>query len=64
MNGATQFVGVVSYKRKMFMKLTTGVNLVKLFTSVTYEFLYSARLFVKLGWKSLPGTNTIAYCKH
>ncbi len=41
-----------------------GVNLIKLFLSVIYEFLNSARVFVRLGWKRLPGTNTLAYYEH
>ncbi len=33
----------------------------KTFLSVIYGFLYQARLFVRLGWKSLPRANTLAY---
>ncbi len=33
----------------------------KTFLSVTYEFLFYARVFVRLGWKSLPGTNSPLY---
>ncbi len=39
-------------------------NVIKLFLSVIYEFLYQARVFVRLGWKGLPGTNTLAYYEH
>ncbi len=38
----------------------SGVNAIKLFLSVIYEFSYKARVFARLGWKSLPGTNTLA----
>jgi hypothetical protein len=34
------------------------------FLSVISEFLYSARVFVRLGWKSLPGTKTLVYYKN
>jgi hypothetical protein len=30
---------------------STGANVTKLFTPVIYEFLYRARVFVRLGWK-------------
>jgi hypothetical protein len=32
------FATVVSYTRKMFMKLTPGFNVIKLFPSVIYVF--------------------------
>jgi len=41
--------------------LCPGANVIKLFLSVIYEFSYLAQVFVRLGWKSLPGTNTLAY---
>ncbi len=30
---------------------STGANVIKLFMPVIYEFLYKARVFVRLGWK-------------
>ncbi len=36
--GAAYFVTVVSYMRNMFIKSTTGVNIIKLFTAVSYDF--------------------------
>ncbi len=42
----------------------TGANVIKLFLSVIYGFLYLARVFVRLYWKSLPMTNTLAYYKN
>ncbi len=33
----------------------TGPNEIKLFLSVIYEFLYQARVFVRLGWKTCEG---------
>jgi hypothetical protein len=33
----------------------------KTFLSVIYGFSYKDIVFVRLGWKSLPGTNTLAY---
>jgi hypothetical protein len=41
-----------------------GVNVTNLFESVIYEFLYQARVFVRPGLKSLPGTITLAYYKN
>jgi hypothetical protein len=35
MDGAAYFARAVSYKCKMFMKLTTGVNAIKLFSSLS-----------------------------
>ncbi len=32
--------------------------------SIIYEFSDEARVFVRLGWKSLPGTNTLTYYKN
>ncbi len=40
---------------------TLGANLIKLFWAVIHIFSYQARVFVRLGWKSLLGTNTLAY---
>jgi hypothetical protein len=36
----------------------------KTFLSVVYEFLYQARVFVRIVWKSLPRTNTLVYCEN
>ncbi len=38
-----------------------GSNVINPFTAVIYKFLYKARVFVRIGWKSLSGTNTPAY---
>jgi hypothetical protein len=35
---------------------SSSTNVMKLFLSVMYGFSYLARVFVRLGWKSLPGT--------
>ena len=35
-------------------------NVIKLFVSVIYEFLYYIRAFVRMSWKSLSGTNILA----
>jgi hypothetical protein len=40
-----------------------GANVIK--RLVRYlQFLYEARVFVRLSWKCLPGTNTLTYCKN
>jgi hypothetical protein len=41
--------------------LGPGANVMKHFTAIIYEFLCQAKVFVRLGWKSLPDTNTLAY---
>ncbi len=38
-----------------------GANVIKLLLSAIYGFSYKARVFVRLGLKSLPGTKTLAY---
>ncbi len=45
---------------KNFITLVPGAKVMKLF-SVMYGSLCKARVFVRLGWKSLPMTNTLAY---
>jgi hypothetical protein len=50
----------VSEEKKSFVTLTPGLSVIKLFLSMIYGFLYKARVFVGLGWKSLPGTNILA----
>ncbi len=46
---------------KSFITLDPGANVKKLFLPMIYVFLYLARVFVRLDWKSLPMTNTLAY---
>jgi hypothetical protein len=31
------------------------------FMSIIYSFLYQARVFLRISWKRLPGSNTLAY---
>jgi hypothetical protein len=51
----------VNYAEKSFKTLTLVANIIKLFTSVIYEFSYSARTFVP-GKLFKPGlTNILAY---
>jgi hypothetical protein len=42
-------------------KLVPGSNVINPFTAVICEFLYKPRVFVRMGRKSLLGTNTPAY---
>jgi hypothetical protein len=44
-----------------FIIQALGANVIKLFLFVTYRFSYKDTAFVRLGWKSLPWTNTLAY---
>jgi hypothetical protein len=46
------------------MGLAPGANVIKPFLSVIYRFPYYARVFVRLDWKSLRMTNTVAYYKN
>ncbi len=48
-------------KKKVFAILSPEPNVIKLFTSVIDELSYYARLFIRLCWKRLSGTNTLAY---
>ncbi len=34
-DGLAYFAGVLNYRRKMFMKLSTGANVIKLFAAVS-----------------------------
>ncbi len=43
------------------MILGPGANVIKLILSVIYRYSYKSRGFVRLGWKSLPGTNSLAH---
>jgi hypothetical protein len=49
---------------KSFVTLGPGANVIKLILSAIYGFLYQARVFVILDWKSLPMTNTLTHNKH
>ncbi len=46
---------------KIHRQLRPGANAIKPFAAVINEFSYLARAFVRLGLKSMPGTNTLAY---
>ncbi len=48
---------------KGFITLAPGGNVVILSLSVIYKFSYQAIAFVRIDWKSLPRTNTLAYNK-
>ncbi len=57
-----------SNNRLHFLKCALPISLsraqcYKTFLSVNCVFSYYARVFVRLCWKSLPGTNTLAYYK-
>ncbi len=43
---------------RIFVNTHPGANVIKLFLPVICEYLCWARMFDRLGWKSLPGTNT------
>ncbi len=46
---------------KSYKTLGPGANVITDFLSVIYIFSYLARMFVRLGWRSLTKTNTLAY---
>jgi hypothetical protein len=56
----TYFVGEINNDRKMLTNSPSGPNVTKLFTAVIYEFC-NKQVFVRLGLKSLPRTNTLCY---
>jgi hypothetical protein len=43
--------------RSLWTAEEPGVHVIKLYLSVINEFLYKARVFVRPGWKSLPGAS-------
>jgi hypothetical protein len=43
------------------INIRLGANVLKPYLTVIFKFLYSAGGFIRLGWKSLSGTNTLAY---
>jgi hypothetical protein len=49
---------------KCFITLAPGADAIKRFISVIYEFFLYDRVFVRIGWKGLPGTNTLAFYKN
>ncbi len=50
-------------KKDLFMKSNLGANVIKLFVRNLQTFVLSSRVFVRLDWISLPGTNAIAFYK-
>jgi hypothetical protein len=51
----------ISDELKEFYYVANRGQCYKTFLSVIYGFSYQARVFVRLDWKSLPMTNTLAY---
>ncbi len=45
-----------STRRSIVLSLPLRANVIKLLSSMIYGFSYEARVFVRLGRKSLPGT--------
>ncbi len=43
------------------VKMTSGANIINLFTSVSYDFPEQARVFARIGLKSLPGTKLSSF---
>ncbi len=54
----------VNYGQKLYTTLATGADVIKHVLSVIYRFSHYARVFIRLGWKSLPSTNALAYYEH
>jgi len=55
---------IIIYDRYLFIVQATGVCIIKLITAVIYGFrnkLQCLALNTRLGWRGLPGTNTLAY---
>ncbi len=51
-------------RQKKITTLASGLNVLKIYTHVIDEFLYKARAFLRINWKSLEGTSTLAYYKN
>ncbi len=52
---------------RLFAYVTLGASVIKIITAVIYVFhnkLEYLSLNTKLGWKGLPGTNTLAYYRN
>ncbi len=57
----TNTLAYLTLMTKKKYNIATWGQCYKTFLSTIYEFLYQARVFIRLGWKSLQGTNTLAY---
>ena len=58
---AVLFLYVYNYKRSyMAYLMEQGANVKKHFKYVIYKFSYQARVFVRITWKRLLETNTLA----
>jgi len=56
---ASLFCSSVSDEEKNgLVSLTPADDVIKPFLPVIYKFSYYARVFLRIGWKSLSGTNT------
>ncbi len=58
---ASLFGPFVNYGRKKIYNASPGPNVIKLFLYIINKFSYQARVFVIIGGKNLPGTNTLTY---
>ncbi len=59
--------GISVTKEKMFMTLKSGACIIKRITAVIFGFrnkLECLSINTRLGWKGLPGTNTLAYYRN
>jgi hypothetical protein len=61
LDSVTYFSWAVSYSPKMFEKLTTGVNTMTNFTSVTYSFSIVSFCLLKIPHKNMHVMDGIAY---
>jgi hypothetical protein len=54
----------VNYNGKSFYGISSGACIIKLITAVIYDFRNKLECLsqnTRLGWKGLPGTNTVTY---
>jgi hypothetical protein len=49
---------------KIFITLAPGPDVIKLVVAVIYKLSCKARVIVRLGWKSMPGPNALAFHKN
>jgi hypothetical protein len=57
------FQTFINYGNKKFYNIGTWANGIKI-NAIIYKFSHLASVFVRLGWKRLPMTNTLAYFKN
>ncbi len=58
------FIQILASVPWFLVKGYHGLYLEHLIFFVTYEWLHELECYMRLGWKGLPGTNSLAYWVH